>query len=370
MNYALRRVAGPGARCCSPRCRRRRPRPPRARCATTPATTITVELRRRAASCRWLRAPPRCCTPRVPVTAWSAPSRTARNPPKRPSVPVVGDAETLDFEQLLTLRPTVVVVAVDVVQRVRIDRIRALGHPGLPGARHAARGDARIAAAARVQLAGTQPTARREADALERRARSAGRALSRRARRCACSTRSGTGLSTRSAGATSSPTRCSCAARSTYSPDLETAAPAVTREAARAARSRADPRLGTAGRGRRMAGRVAAISGDDGGARTGSCVSYVDERMDRMGPSVIEATANLCAGHRPGAPGAGAASATRDIRNCRRLYRDACCGYLACPRGRRNLFQSGQVIKLAECHGRGRVRNEVDFVEPCQRRLR
>ena len=44
-------------------------------------------------------------------------------------VPVVGDAETLDFEQLIGLRPTVVVVAVDVVQRVRIDRIKALGIP-------------------------------------------------------------------------------------------------------------------------------------------------------------------------------------------------------------------------------------------------
>ena len=51
-------------------------------------------------------------------------------------------------------------------------------------------------------LAGTQAIADREADALERRARSAGRALSRRARRFACSTRSGIGLSTRSAADT------------------------------------------------------------------------------------------------------------------------------------------------------------------------
>ena len=62
----------------------------------------------------------------------------SKEPAEAASVPVVGDAETLDFEQLLALRPTVVVVAVDVVQRVRIDRIRALGIPGLPGARHAA----------------------------------------------------------------------------------------------------------------------------------------------------------------------------------------------------------------------------------------
>jgi ABC-type Fe3+-hydroxamate transport system substrate-binding protein len=29
--------------------------------------------------------------------------------------------------------------------------------------------------------------------------------------------------------------------------------------------------------------------------RNGQIVSYVDERIDRMGPSVIEATGNLCA---------------------------------------------------------------------------
>jgi hypothetical protein len=29
--------------------------------------------------------------------------------------------------------------------------------------------------------------------------------------------------------------------------------------------------------------------------RSGALVSYVDERIDRMGPSVIDATSNLCA---------------------------------------------------------------------------
>ena len=53
----------------------------------------------------------------------------SKEPAEAASVPVVGDAETLDFEQLLALRPAVIVVAVDVVQRVRIDRIRSLGIP-------------------------------------------------------------------------------------------------------------------------------------------------------------------------------------------------------------------------------------------------
>ena len=50
-------------------------------------------------------------------------------PAEAARIKVVGDAETLDFEQLLALRPTVVVVAVDVVQRMRIDRIRSMGIP-------------------------------------------------------------------------------------------------------------------------------------------------------------------------------------------------------------------------------------------------
>ena len=60
-------------------------------------------------------------------------------PAEAAKLPIVGDAETLDFEQLLALRPTVVVVAVDVVQRVRIDRIQRAGYSRVPGACHAAR---------------------------------------------------------------------------------------------------------------------------------------------------------------------------------------------------------------------------------------
>jgi iron complex transport system substrate-binding protein len=81
-------------------------------------------------------------------------------------LPIVGDAETLDFEQLLALRPTVVVVAVDVVQRMRIDRIKAMGIPvyrvhvtrlaGMPDSIR------RLGA-----LAGTQAIADREAEALK-----------------------------------------------------------------------------------------------------------------------------------------------------------------------------------------------------------
>ena len=42
-----------------------------------------------------------------------------------------------------------------------------------------------------------------------------------------------------------------------------------------------------------MAGRVAQVSGAGGGA-DGQLVSHVDARIDRMGPSVIAATGELC----------------------------------------------------------------------------
>src|SRR5689334_10516185 len=87
-------------------------------------------------------------------------------PAEAASVKVVGDAETLDFEQLLALRPTVVVVAVDVVQRVRIDRLRALG---LPVYRvHVTSLAAMPASLRRLgELTGTQDVAARAAAALD-----------------------------------------------------------------------------------------------------------------------------------------------------------------------------------------------------------
>ena len=125
----------------------------------------------------------------------------SNEPAEAAQVPVVGDAETLDFEQLLALRPTVVVVAVDVVQRVRIDRIRALGIPvyQVHVTRLAQMPDSlrRLGA-----LTGTEAAANREADALAAELAGHRAPLPRPRRRCACSTRSGTGLSTRSAAGT------------------------------------------------------------------------------------------------------------------------------------------------------------------------
>ena len=103
-------------------------------------------------------------------------------PAEASKVPIVGDAETLDFEQLIALRPTVVVVAVDVVQRVRIDRIRALRIPVY-----------------QVQAA-TPSHSRRRPGCVANSSRSA--RLTAAGRLCACSTRSGIGLSTRSAAGT------------------------------------------------------------------------------------------------------------------------------------------------------------------------
>jgi len=84
-----------------------------------------------------------------------------------------------------------------------------------------------------------------------------------------------------------------CGAINVFS-DLETAAPAVTREAA----VLRDPELilassppGVADEWLAEWRRYPAMTA----VQNRQLISYVDERIDRMGPSVIEATGNLCA---------------------------------------------------------------------------
>ena len=83
-----------------------------------------------------------------------------------------------------------------------------------------------------------------------------------------------------------------CGASNVFA-DLETAAPAVTREAA----VLRDPELILASAPPASAeewlaewARFPTLAA----VRNGLVLAYTDERMDRMGPSVIEATASLC----------------------------------------------------------------------------
>jgi iron complex transport system substrate-binding protein len=215
----------------------------------------------------------------------------SKEPAEAASVPVIGDAETLDFEQLLALRPTVVVVAVDVVQRVRIDRIRALGMPvyqvhvtslaqmpeslrklgALTGTEQAAQ--ARAASFA----------AELEAIAARYRGRPPVRVLYQIWDRP---------IYTIGGQHVISDALSVCGASNIFA-DLATAAPAVTREAAilrdpdliliSAPPDSADEWLAE---WRRFPS-VRAV-------HDGRILRYADERMDRMGPSVVEATAGLC----------------------------------------------------------------------------
>jgi len=215
----------------------------------------------------------------------------SKEPAEAASVPVVGDAETFDFERLLELRPTVVVVAIDVVQRVRIDRIRALG---LPVYQVHVTSLAQMPESLRRlgELTGTGTIARARAGelgaALERlatryRARPPVRVLYQIWDRP---------IYTIGGRHVISDALRVCGAKNVFS-DLDTAAPAVTREAAIAR----NPQLILVSAPPASAGdwiaewrkfpSVAAV-------RSGNLVPYADERMDRMGPSVIEATANLC----------------------------------------------------------------------------
>lgn len=215
----------------------------------------------------------------------------SKEPLEAARVPVIGDAETLDFEQLVALRPTVVVVAVDVVQRIRVDRLRTLGLPvyevhvtSLAGMPQSLR---RLG-----ELTGTLSAARAAADALERelaglRARYQHRTPLRVLYQIwdrPIYTIGGRHVITDALRL--------CGARNIFD-DLSTAAPAVTHEAVLAR----DPELILASappestrRWLREWERFPTLTA----VRQGCLVSYTDERIDRMGPSVIAATAHLC----------------------------------------------------------------------------
>jgi iron complex transport system substrate-binding protein len=215
----------------------------------------------------------------------------SKEPAEAASIPVVGDAETLDFEQLLAMRPTTVVVATDVVQRVRIDRIRELGIPvyevHVTSLRQMPEAVRRLGA-----LSGTQAQADARADALAAElARIAARYRDRPRVRVLYQiwdrpiyTIGGRHVINDALNV--------CGATNVFA-DLTTAAPAVTREAA----VLRDPDVilvsappGPAGEWRAQWQKFPTLNA----VRAGHVLSYTDERMDRMGPSVIEATASLC----------------------------------------------------------------------------
>jgi iron complex transport system substrate-binding protein len=213
-------------------------------------------------------------------------------PAEATRLPIVGDAETLDFERLLALRPTVVVVAVDVVQRVRIDRIRELKIPvyqvhvtRLAGMPESLR---RLGA-----LAGTQDVANRRADELAAELAALGLRYRARAPIRVLYQIWDRPIYTIGGRHVITDALRLCGAVNIFA-DLDTAAPAVTREAAvlrnpelilaSAPPGAADDWLAQW----RKFPALAAVQNHQ-------LVSYVDERIDRMGPSVIAATASLCA---------------------------------------------------------------------------
>ena len=212
-------------------------------------------------------------------------------PAEAAKLPVIGDAETLDFEQLLALRPTVVVVAVDVVQRVRIDRIRSLGIPVYQV--HVTRLDGMPASIRKLgDLAGTAPVAARAADALDQELAALRRQYAARKPVRVLYQIWDKPIYTIGGRHVINDALLLCGATNIFA-DLGTAAPAVTREAALAR----DPELilasGPPESGNtwldewRRFPTVAAV-------RHGRLVAFTDERIDRMGPSVIAATRNLC----------------------------------------------------------------------------
>jgi iron complex transport system substrate-binding protein len=216
----------------------------------------------------------------------------SKEPAEAERVPVIGDAETLDFEQLLALRPTVVVVAVDVVQRVRIDRIRALGIPVYQV--HVTRLAQMPESLRRLgALAGTEAVATPKADELAAELAALGAEYRNRTPVRVLYQIWDRPIYTIGGRHVITDALELCGAVNVFA-DLKTAAPAVTREAAilrnpelilaSAPPGAADDWLAEW----RKFPALAAV-------RDGQLVSHADARIDRMGPSVIEATGQLCA---------------------------------------------------------------------------
>lgn len=215
----------------------------------------------------------------------------SKEPAEAAKVPVIGDVETLDFERLLAMRPSVVVVAVDVVQRTRIDRIRSLGIPvyqvhvtSLPGMPESLR---RLGA-----LTGTRETADARARALDARLAQLRAAYAARPRIRVLYQIWDRPIYTVGGRHVITDALTLCGATNIFA-ELGTAAPAVTRESVLAR----DPELVIASGPPDATGawlaewrRYPALRA----VRGGSLVAHTDERLDRMGPSVIEATAQLC----------------------------------------------------------------------------
>lgn len=212
-------------------------------------------------------------------------------PAEAAKLPVIGDAETLDFERLLALRPTAVVVAVDVVQRVRIDRIRALGIPvyqvhvtRLAGMSESLR---RLGALTRSGEA-----ARHSADALDAELAALRARYRHRQPLRVLYQIWDKPIYTIGGRHVINDALQLCGASNVFG-DLGTAAPAVTREAVLARNPQiilaSGPQSATdawLAEWRRFP-TIAAVREDH-------LVAYADERIDRMGPSVISATGQLC----------------------------------------------------------------------------
>lgn len=215
----------------------------------------------------------------------------SKEPAEAAALPVIGDVETLDFEKLLALQPSAVVVAVDVVQRARIDRIRALRIPVYQV--HVTRLSGMPESLRRLgELTATAAVADATADALEA---DLAALRARYAQREPVSvlyqiwdrpiyTVGGQHVITDALRL--------CGARNVFE-ELATAAPAITRESVMArdpriiiASAPAEPARLWLAEWRRYPS-MAAVRGE-------RLIVYTDERIDRMGPSVIAATSHLC----------------------------------------------------------------------------
>lgn len=208
------------------------------------------------------------------------------------AVPRIGDVAAIDMERLVALRPDVVVAWPDGGNLAQRAKIAALGIPLYQQQVHRLQD---LAGSLRRlgTLAGTEDAAAREAAVLERRIEELGRTYGAGARHPTVLLQVwNRPLYTVGGRQLMSDALITCGARNVFA-DLTEAAPLVDIEAAIARNPDIIVAAAPPGEGAAWVadwqrfGSLAAV-------RSGRVVAFEDQGLSRLGPSVIDATANLC----------------------------------------------------------------------------
>jgi iron complex transport system substrate-binding protein len=213
-------------------------------------------------------------------------------PPLARLVPRIGSVDAIDMERLITARPDVVVVWPDGVDPAELEQIARLG---IPIYRQEARTLAAMAASLRRlgQLAGTRPTANRNAAALDARLAALEHEYEHRGPRPTVLLEVwNRPLFTVGGGELMSDALEVCGARNVFG-DLPEDGPAIDIGAVIARNPDIIVAVAPPGRGEAWIAEWRRFPGLRA-VREGHLIDFEDRRLSRLGPGAVAATAELC----------------------------------------------------------------------------